>query len=213
LCANCNLELRITHTANKLHVILMRRSEVLNLTDVERRILINQSRILAALYPLEAREFERAIEILSEGYQEGWQETVLKGLKSPLLKEEMNFVYQVLQMYDWLQKSFYSLTLEDKLELKEQMLVFQGFCPRTEKRHVAYATFLLENFDSFSYVEPVKPLHASRPMREFYEEVLKGLSDFSGNILSASQLKAVIAYMAAIKASPGITTRQAANAA
>lgn len=186
---------------------------MLNLTDVERRILINQSRILAALYPLEAREFERAIEILSEGYQEGWQETVLKGLKSPLLKEEMNFVYQILQMYDWLQKSFYSLTLEDKLELKEQMLVFQGFCPRTEKRLVAYATFLLENFDSFSYVEPVKPLHAPQPMREFYEEILKGLSDFSGNILSGSQLKAVIAYMAAIKASPGITTRQAANAA
>jgi hypothetical protein len=33
---------------------------VLNLTDAERRILINQSRILAALYPFEAAEFERA---------------------------------------------------------------------------------------------------------------------------------------------------------
>lgn len=183
---------------------------MLNLTDVERRILINQSRILAALYPLEAAEFERAIQILSEGYQEGWQETVLKGLKSPLLKEEMNFVYQVLEMYDWLQKSFYALTLEDKLELKEQQLIFPGFCPETEKRHLAYATFLLENFDRFSYVEVVKPLHAARPMRDFYDEMLKGLPSFGGNILAPSQLKAVLSYMAAIRSpSPPQTQEQA----
>ena len=64
---------------------------MLNLTDVERRILINQSRILAALYPLKAAEFERTIEILSEGYHEAWEEVVLSGLKEPYLKEEMNF--------------------------------------------------------------------------------------------------------------------------
>lgn len=182
---------------------------MLNLTDVERRILINQSRILAALYPLEAAEFERAIRILSEGYQEGWQETVLKGLKSPLPKEEMNFVYQVLEMYDWLQKSFYALTLEDKLELKEQRLIFPGFCPETEKRHLAYATFLLENFDRFSYVEVVKPLHAPKPMRDFYDEMLKGLPSFGGNILTPSQLKAVLSYMAAIRSPSPPPQRQA----
>jgi len=172
---------------------------VLNLTDVERRILINQSRILAALYPLEAEQFERAIAVLSEGYQEGWQETVLKGLKAPLLREEMNFVYQVLEMYDWLQKSFYASTLEDKLELKEERLVFPGFCARTETGYLAYATFLLENFDRFSYVEVVKPLHAPQPMRDFYEEILKGLPDFGGNLLTAAQLKAVVSYMTAIR--------------
>ena len=186
---------------------------MLNLTDVERRILINQSRILAALYPLEAREFERAAEILSEGYQEGWQETVLKGLKAPLLKEEMNFVYHILQMYDWLQKSFYSLTFEEKLELKEQHLVFPGFCPKTEKRHAAYAIFLLENFECFSYVEWSKPLHAPQPMRDFYEEMLKGLPSFGGHTLTAAQLKAVIAYMAAIRASPGRQSQTPAHAA
>jgi uncharacterized protein YfbU (UPF0304 family) len=186
---------------------------VLNLTDVERRILINQSRILAALYPLEAREFERAIEILSEGYQEGWQETVLRGLKSPLLKEEMNFVYQILTMYDWLQKCFYSLTLEEKLELKEQNLVFPGFCPKTERSYVSYATFLLKSLDSFNYIEWIKPPHAPQPMRDFYEEMLKGLPNFGGNTLSAAQLKAVIAYMAAIRSSPGRQTHKPAHAA
>lgn len=174
---------------------------MLNLTDVERRILINQSRILAALYPLEASDFERTIKILSEGYQEGWQEAVLKGLKSPLLKEEMNFVYQVLEMYDWLQKSFYGLALDDKLELKEQTLVFPGFCPEKEMDCVAYATFLLEHFDRFSYVEVTRPLHAPRPMRGFYEEMLKGLPSFCGDFLTAAQLKAVISYMSAIQTS------------
>lgn len=173
--------------------------DVLNLTDVERRILINQSRILAALYPLEAPDFEKAIKILSEGYQEGYQDVVLKGLKPSFIKEEMNFVYQVLEMYDWLQKSYYALTLEQKLQLKEQTLVFPGFCPKTEASHIAYATFLLENLDRFSYVEMKKPLHAPQPMREVYEEMLKGLADFGGDFLTASQLKAIIDYISVIK--------------
>lgn len=172
---------------------------MLNLTDVERRILINQSRILAALYPLEAPEFERAIAILSEGYEEGWQDIVLKGLKSRFLKEDMNFVYHVLEMYDWLQKSYYGLSLEDKLQLKEQTLVFPGFCPKTEKNHIAYATFLLENLDRFGYVEVIRPLHAPQPMRGIYEEMLKGLPTFGGDILSAAQLKAIIVYISAIR--------------
>lgn len=175
---------------------------MLNLTDVERRILINQSRILAALYPLESTEFERTIEILSEGYHESWHEVVLKGLKEPFLKEEMNFVYQVLEMYDWLQKSYYALTLEDKLQLKEQMLVFPGFDPKTERRHLAYATFLLENLERFAFVEVSKPLNAPKPMRGTYEEMLKGLPAFGGDILAPSQLKAVMAYISALKGAP-----------
>lgn len=172
---------------------------MLNLTDVERRILINQSRILAALYPLEASEFEQVIKILSEGYQENYQDVVLKGLKPSFTKEEMNFVYQVLEMYDWLQKSYYALTLEQKLQLREQTLVFPGFCPDTETSHIAYATFLLENLDRFSYVEVRKPLNASQPMREIYEEMLKGLADFGSDFLTASQLKAIIDYISVIK--------------
>jgi uncharacterized protein YfbU (UPF0304 family) len=175
---------------------------MLNLTEVERRILINQSRILAALYPLESTEFERAIEILSEGYHESWHEVVLKGLKEPFLKEEMNFVFQVLEMYDWLQKSYYAQTLEDKLQLKEQLLVFPGFDPKTERRHLAYATFLLENLERFAFVEVTKPLNAAKPMCETYEEMLKGLPACGGEILPPSQLKAVMAYMSAIKSAP-----------
>lgn len=175
------------------------RVDVLNLTDVERRILINQSRILAALYPLEGAEFERAVEILSEGYHEDWPDVVLKGLKAPYPKEDMNFVYQVLGIYDWLQTSFYALSFEDKLLLKEHSLVFPGFDPRTERRDLAYATFLIQNLDRFAFVEVVKPLTAFRPMRQIYEEMLKGLPGFGAAMLSAAQLKRVIAYMSAIK--------------
>ncbi len=175
---------------------------MLNLTDVERRILINQSRILAALYPLEAPDFERAVEILAEGYQEGWQDVVMKGLKAPYLKEEMNFVYHVLAMYDWLQKSYYALSVEDKLQLKERTLVFPGFEPKAERRHLSYATFLIDNLDRFAFVEVMRPLGAPMPMRDIYEEMLKGLPSFGADVLSAAQLKAVIAYMSAIKCLP-----------
>jgi uncharacterized protein YfbU (UPF0304 family) len=174
---------------------------VLNLTDAERRILINQSRILAALYPFESAEFERAAKILLEGYQEGWEDIVLKGLKSPFPKEEMNFVFQVLEMYDGLQKSFYALSLEDKLQLREQTLVFPGFCQKTEKAHLAYAIFLLENLDRFTYLEVNKSLQAPKPMRDIYEEMVMGLPNFGGHIMKADQLKAVISYISAIRTS------------
>ena len=127
---------------------------------------------------------------------------VLKGLKEPFLKEEMNFVYQVLEMYDGLQKSYYALTLEDKLQLREQALVFPGFDPKAERRHLAYATFLLENLERFAFVEVSKPLTAPKPMCGTYEEMLKGLPAFGSDILAPSQLKAVMAYISALKGAP-----------
>ena len=59
-----NLELRIDPAARKFQTEFGRRTVVINISDVERRVLINQARILAALYPLEAPQFERTIEIL-----------------------------------------------------------------------------------------------------------------------------------------------------
>ncbi len=182
---------------------------MLNLTDVERRILINQSRILAALYPLETKEFERTVKILSEGYHEDWPDIVLKGLKAPLLKEELNFVYQVLEMYDWLQKSYYALMLEEKLQIHERGLVFMGFDPNTEAQYLTYARFLIENLDRFSFTEVVKPLDARRPMKTVYQEMLNELPPPSGEMLSAQQLKAVVAYLSEVS---GAGTRNAACA-
>jgi uncharacterized protein YfbU (UPF0304 family) len=165
---------------------------VLNLTDVERRILINQSRILAALYPLKAAEFERTIEILSEGYQEAWEDVVLGGLKTPYPKEEMNFIYRVLEMYDWLQKSYYALSFEEKVCFQEKALVFPGFDPKTEARQLAYSRFLMGNLDRFAFMEVVNPFTAPHPMRDAYETMLKRLPKHAGEVLTSAQLKAVL---------------------
>ena len=170
---------------------------MLNLTDVERRILINQSRILAALYPLKAAEFERTIEILSEGYHEAWEEAVLGGLKAPYLKEEMNFIYHVLEMYDWLQKSYYALSFEEKVHFQEKALVFPGFAPKAEARQLAYARFLMGNLDRFAFMEVVSPFAAPHPMRDTYAAMLQRLPKHGGEVLTASQLKAVLADIGA----------------
>lgn len=165
---------------------------MLHLTDVERRILINQARILAALYPLEAPKFEQAVEVLSEGFHEAYEELILDNLKKPLIKEEMNFIYQVLEMYDWLQKSFYALSFEDKVHLPESKLVFPGFCPRHEGRELAYARFLMGNLDRFAFLEIVNPLASTQPMRDIYHSMLKRLPQQDGEILSAAQLRLVL---------------------
>jgi uncharacterized protein YfbU (UPF0304 family) len=169
-----------------------RGSEVLHLTDVERRILINQARILAALYPLEAPKFEQAVEVLSEGFHEAWEDIILDNLKRPLIKEEMNFIYQVLEMYDWLQKSFYALSFEEKVHLPENKLIFPGFCPKKEGRELAYARFLMGNLDRFAFLEIVNPLAASSPMRATYLDMLKRLPEQDGEVLSAVQLRKIL---------------------
>jgi uncharacterized protein YfbU (UPF0304 family) len=165
---------------------------VLNLTDVERRILINQSRILAALYPLEASKFERTILVLSEGYHEAWEEIILAGLRLPYEKEEMNFVYRILEMFDWLQKSYYALSLDDKSQIKESALVFPGFCPRMEGPQLAYARFLMGNLERFAFLEIVNDLTTARPMRGVYERMLKRTSRYNADMLSPTQLRGVI---------------------
>jgi uncharacterized protein YfbU (UPF0304 family) len=165
---------------------------VINITDVERRVLINQARILAALYPLEAHRFERTIEILSEGYHEAWEDVVLTGLKKPLIKEDMNLIYQILDMYDWLQKSYYALTLDEKLRLPEKSLIFPGFDPREEPRHLAYGRFLLENMDRFTFVEAADRLIAKQPMCEVYDRMLNRLPRDGRDFLSAISLERII---------------------
>jgi uncharacterized protein YfbU (UPF0304 family) len=165
---------------------------VINITDVERRVLINQARILAALYPLEARQFERAVEILSEGYHEAWEDVILSGLKKPFLKEDMNFIYQTLEMYDWLQKSYYALSLDEKLRLPERSVIFPGFDPKEEPRHLSYCRFLLENLERFAFVESADRLIAEQPMREIYERMLHLLPRDGRDVLSAKSLRKVI---------------------
>jgi uncharacterized protein YfbU (UPF0304 family) len=165
---------------------------VINITDVERRVLINQARILAALYPLEAQQFERTAEILSEGYHEAWEDVVLVGLKKPLPKEEMNFIYQTLQMYDWLQKSYYALSLDEKLRLPEKSLVFPGFDPKEETRYLSYCRFLLENLERFAFVETAERLIARRPMHGVYDRMLRRLPRDGSDALSAAMLRTII---------------------
>jgi uncharacterized protein YfbU (UPF0304 family) len=165
---------------------------VINITEVERRVLINQARILAALYPLEAKQFEKTAEILSEGYHEAWEEVVLRGLKKPHPKEDMNFVYQTLEMYDWLQKSYYALNIDEKLRLPERSLVFPGFDPKEEPRFFSYCRFLLENFERFNFVETAERLIAIQPMHGVYERMLLRLPTDAGDTLSAKALRVII---------------------
>lgn len=168
------------------------RSDVLNLSDIERRILINQSRILAALYPLETTNFLRAVDLLEGGFHEAWHEVVLRGLKEPFPKEEMNFVYQVLDMYDWLQKSYYALSLDEKLQLREAVLVFPGFGRHSEKQHLAYAYFLIENLERFSFVEVTQPLGTDIAMAETYQQMLEILPPHKDGMLTCAQIVKLI---------------------
>jgi uncharacterized protein YfbU (UPF0304 family) len=111
----------------------------------------------------------------------------------------MNFIYHVLEMYDWLQKSYYALSFEEKVYFQEQALVFPGFEPKTEARQLSYARFLMGNLDRFAFLEIVNPFASLTPMRDVYAQMLARMPKHSGEVLSAGQLKTILADMASVR--------------
>jgi uncharacterized protein YfbU (UPF0304 family) len=169
---------------------------VLDLSSSERRILINQMKILASLYPLEAKSYEREITMLSIGSPEVYWQTTLREFNKSRLNEEMNFVYQVLQFYETLQNSYYALDLREKIQLDNSALVFPGFHSTQEAILKDYMNFLLDNLGRFSFLETRKPPHSIRPMREFYQELLKQYSSHDDNALfNFAQITSIIAQI------------------
>jgi uncharacterized protein YfbU (UPF0304 family) len=164
----------------------------MSLSDVERRILLNQYKILSALFPAEAEQYDRMAQMLSEGYHDRWADVVSGDMKEPLPKAETDFVFDVLVMYDWLQKSFFTLSKPERLEFDEKQLRFPGFDAGAEKRLGVYAKFLLQRMEQFTFLNAAPGMVCSVSMRAIYARMLAALPRVEDRCLSVQEIRRVL---------------------
>jgi hypothetical protein len=109
------------------------------LTPVERLLLANQFRILEKLYPDSAEEYAKMRSIVAQGYTIEY-EGVFNEVWDEMDIGECNYVFDVLEMYDTLERSYDALS--DKAGLRPEDVCFRGFDGNNESRRFMFAQHL-----------------------------------------------------------------------
>ncbi|MCL2633792.1 MAG: YfbU family protein [Oscillospiraceae bacterium] len=131
----------------------------MKLTQVERQILYNQYDILSVLCPVDKELFELNKTILLNGYVREYDG--LMELHDEVSTDICDFVYDVLTMYRILYSSYHKL--EDKSNISDEDVIFQGFDGNDETQYYAFASFLLKDKKLYSEFKNVEVnSHASR---------------------------------------------------
>ena len=141
----------------------------MRLTKTERLILANQYRILELLEPDNAESYEKIREGIEWGYEAAIDD-VLSNIFDGLEKKECSFVVHVMSMYDALQRSYREL--EDKTGIEEREVEFPGFDGNNETSYYAYAKYVVEREERFTYLKGADDLNSHMPMLQSYRQML-----------------------------------------
>lgn len=117
----------------------------IELTRVERAILANQFRVLAAMYPEEKSDYEEREEVMRDGLT-GSYEWALEYVcpdSNAMPREICDEVVDILQMHRTLLVSYKQLS--DKTGISKKMLAFEGFDANEETKYYSYAEFFLRH--------------------------------------------------------------------
>ena len=109
---------------------------------VERTILRNQYKILAALEPELKDTYLQRVEILDNGFEGLYSQTLVRNDR--VSKEIYEETRDILSMYQTIQLSISQLTTAEKAMLDLEALQFEGFDGRRDD-HYHIASFLMED--------------------------------------------------------------------
>lgn len=141
------------------------------LTKSERLILANQYRILTFVDPKNAKSYERAQEALESGYESAIN-TLFDPIFDGLSESECSFVIRVMAMYDALQRS--QSTLGANAGVTKEEVQFPGFDGNHETEYMAYARYVIQHEDRFTYLEPVgSDFNSHMPSLALYRAMLR----------------------------------------
>lgn len=118
----------------------------MKLTEVERLILWNQCRILAALYPKEASDHAEFAEILQRGYEQHYGDHA-RHIEEELPEEQSREVSDILSMFESIKDSFEAL--EDQSGIEPRNIQFRGFDEGEESHLLGYTSFVLNKEGRF----------------------------------------------------------------
>lgn len=147
----------------------------MKLTRTERWMLVNQHRILEALYPKEKEYHKNACEALENGYEleyDGLCENIYKDADTMTL-DECKEVVDILAMFDALKQSYKSL--KDKSGVEEGRTKFLGFDGNNESKQMAYARFFCTggSIKRFSDLDKGDNFNSHMPTLSGYRNMLR----------------------------------------
>jgi uncharacterized protein YfbU (UPF0304 family) len=144
----------------------------MKLTRAERWILSNQFRILEALYPDEAESFQKAREVVEEGYELNydWITQHISPDNHMLSDEECREIIDILAMFSALKDSYQNLT--DASEIEEQAITFGGFDGNSETTQRDYVLFLVDREHKFLSLDRGHDFTSDRPRLYAYRRML-----------------------------------------
>lgn len=167
----------------------------MELSKKERLFLYNQYEILKSLYPDEFETYEYNQKILVDGYKYNYSD-LLSGFGEEVDPAISAFVFDVLQMYRSFHNSYYSLTDNEKDEINQMDITFQGFDGNEEIDHYIYARFVLEEMNRFDeiYNNGRVELNSHRNMIARYSRMVDKWKSISNryDLLTLEQIQEIL---------------------
>ena len=166
-----------------------------NLTKLERVLLVNQLRILEALYPDEASDLSVQREVLEYGYEmlyEWYTDHICEG-SSVMTVEESLEVWDTMDMFDAINRS-----LPEGFNTEEYSVIqFRGYSGNNEGKFMSFARFTVERLKRFEYIpmQEVDRWNSHFPMRPAYRRMLnewKKVPESNRFNMSVDELKIVL---------------------
>lgn len=154
----------------------------MELTKKDRVLLINQYKILAALYKDDVDHYEELIAILENGY-EIFYSMLDEWVSDNVPDEEGKFVLNILDLYraiDDVKRSSKDANLSE-----HSFAIFRGFDGNNETSYMGFARFLIEKQGKYSeqkdYLRKNDNMNSHMPMIAKYRKMLDKWQEF-GNV-------------------------------
>lgn len=146
----------------------------MKMTDVERITLIRLHEVLAALKPKEAKEHHVAIQILRDGYHEDlYEQRCGTYLAEPFAESDQKLVYDILDLYASLERSYAKLSKVEKKLIDKSALEFPGFDDASEGAYLGFARFVIKKQHRWTDVDHKSGFNSEKLMLPVYRRLLK----------------------------------------
>jgi uncharacterized protein YfbU (UPF0304 family) len=142
------------------------------LTKLDRVFMVNQLRILEALYPDEATQLGVQREALERGYEMlyAWDTQNIYDGDEVMTVEESREVFDTMDMFDAIARSMPADADMSKYPFKK----FVGYDGNNESKFMGFAQFTVERLGRFEYLPMERPgyWNSHAPVREIYQRML-----------------------------------------
>ena len=143
----------------------------MQLSQVERWILINQYRIMEILDTERADQYARVRKVLESGYELEYNSISQHIGGATLGVEECREVRDILSMFVALQSSYAALINTSGIE--EQDITFRGFDGNSETMQMSYTRFLVDQKQMFTDLSRADGFNSHVPVLDTYRRMLK----------------------------------------